>query len=297
MDILTFRIFASLTGMATLIMLFSFVSHNSWAVATLSWFAVHTIVYWYMGRPGNRSKRIVGRLKLGWTILSVILAIAFVSQYRPPLTTVVVNVKDAPAPSQLQLASVTLDQNDKESITHASRVFPSVSAKAGISSATFLLIVPIKEEIQRLELRFGDHPYEWKLESIEVGSDFARIPIPVATWSGTDVATSRYMRPLMTQTTPDSTTGHVTLKVDAIESRRAKRPALRLNLSRAIVVKQSKGARYELLRAGWLVVLLLTLAMATRVPNFGGLVKRLGLKLPTQGLLGYLNGSSRDPLP
>jgi len=273
-DTLSFRAFVLLTAAIAGTTLFSLVSHNSWAAGILIWFVVHSVAYWGMHRL-KVQPRARTRIKQIWFAVSMIVAAIFVSQFRPPLTSMMVTVKDAPAASQLQLASVR--------------------GTRGTSKATFFLIRGIKEDIQRLELRFGDHPYDWTLVSIEVGSDFARIPIPVASWTGAEIIESRYMKPLMTRMTQNSGNGNATLKVDANELRRAKRPAIRLNLSRAIVVKQSVGARYELLRAGWLVIALLTLIMAILLPKFIRLVKHLAARTPTTAVLGYLNSSSGKP--
>jgi len=293
-DTLTFRTFVLLTLFVSGVSLFSLVSHNSWAVWILLWFVVHAIVYLSIARLKAQPKTLK-RIRWIWAVVSMILAAVFVSQFRPPLTSIVVTVKDAPAPSQLQLATVTLDADDKESISQASRVFPSVRATAGTSKATFILIRPIKEDIQRLELRFGDHPYDWTLGSIDVGSDFARIPIPIASWTGTEVIESRYMKPLMTQMTPHAGTGHATLKADANDLRRAKRPAIRLNLSRAIVVKQAAEASYELLRAGWLAIALLALLLALWLPKIFRAVKQVTARIPNTALLRYLNSSADKP--
>ncbi len=289
------KMLCTLTALVSALSIYAVVEHNLWSTAVVLWFAIHTVVFWALRRTLHKRPG-VRKIRWIWAGLSIIAALVFVATLRPPLTSIVVTVSDVPATSQFELKTVAIVDNDREKIRDASRVHPSVSGRKKRDHAKFILIAPIKEDIQRLELRFGNHPYSWTLESLTVGTDFARIPVPVATWTGAEIANTRFIKPLMTDATPDQATGFSKLTTLKTERHRAKRPILRLNLSRAIVVKQADDSTYEVIRAAWFLLFVVSLLLAIQVPNIVIVVKRIASKIPVRLLLRYLNSTTR-PTP
>lgn len=295
MDRLTLTIFCLLTTLISTLSVYSLVSHNPWSTAVLVWFVIHAIVLWQLNSRASSSSepRRYKLIKIAWFGLSTLAALAFVATLRPPITSVVVTVRDIPATSQFSIKTVDLSPENKEIIREASRVHDTVSAGRVRDQARFMLLYPIKEDIRRFEIRFGNHAYPWTLESIEIGTDFARIPIPVAKWTGAEIADNRFLKPLMTVVEPQTSTGYSKLTTDRTETKHATRPAVRLNLSRAIVVKQADNSIYETIRAGWFLLFMASLFLASWTPAILGLVKRIASKTPTDLLLRYLTSTTR----